>query len=128
MFLNLFIRKASTNAQLSGLGSMLTILKVSANTRYWKYLSDSNMILATFLNPRYKFFFSDISDEPSETALVNMQKLVETFDKWQQAVQSEQEVRRKEEADAFSYYGGTFAGNDSEVDVQLQGNLVNLFS
>lgn len=78
--------------------------------------------------PTIKKIFSDISDEPSETALVNMQKLVETFDKWQQAVQSEQEVRRKEESDAFSYYGGTFAGNDSEVDVQLQGNLVNLFS
>lgn len=53
-FLMLYITKASTNAQFSGLGSMLTSLKASANARFSKYLSNSNIILATFLDPRYK--------------------------------------------------------------------------
>lgn len=125
-FMMLFIGKVSTNAQFSGLSSMLTALKESANTRFSKYLSDSNMTLATFLDPRYKGnFFSDTNDEASETALVNIQKkLVETFEKRQQAVQAEQEVHKEEEAGASSFRGGTSGGNNSEVEnVQLQGNF-----
>ena len=40
-----------------GLGTTLNECQKSANERFQKYLNDKNLILATFLDPRYKYKF-----------------------------------------------------------------------
>ncbi|MPC45197.1 hypothetical protein E2C01_038889 [Portunus trituberculatus] len=84
----------------SGLDSVLTALKVSANARFSTYFSDGNMILGTFLVP---------SDKTSETALVNiLKKLVESYKK-------QQEICEEEEA-TDSNANGSCSGMDAEIE------------
>ena len=80
--MKLFITKASTDSRFSGLGSMLTALKISLDDRFSRFLEDTNMILGTFLDPRYKDDSFQNSDEASETSLTNIKKkLQEVFEK-----------------------------------------------
>ena len=54
-----------------GLGTTLKECKKSANKRFEKYLNDKNLILATFLDPRYKnnFFPNEDADSYFENII-----------------------------------------------------------
>ena len=54
-----------------GLGTTLNKCQESANERFQKYLNDKNLILATFLDPRYKdkFFPGKEADRYCENVI-----------------------------------------------------------
>ena len=54
-----------------GLGTTLNECQKSANERFLKYLNDKNLLLATFLGPRYKnkFFPSKEADSYCENVI-----------------------------------------------------------
>ncbi|XP_065684388.1 zinc finger BED domain-containing protein 4 [Hydra vulgaris] len=54
-----------------GLGTILKECKNSANEKFEKYLNDKNLILATFLDPRYKnnFFPTEVADSYLENII-----------------------------------------------------------
>ena len=53
---NLIIQAEGSNL-FSGLGTTISTTKKSSNERFEKYLTDKNLILASFLDPRYKYTF-----------------------------------------------------------------------
>lgn len=64
VFLNRFVSKASTDPRFSDLSTTLNALKVSLDSRFKRYLKDYNVLLSTFLDPRYKtHFFNDNADD-----------------------------------------------------------------
>ena len=54
-----------------GLGTTLNKCQKSANERFLKYLNDKNLLLATFLDPRYKdkFFPNEEADSYRENVI-----------------------------------------------------------
>ena len=82
---------------LGGIGGTITKLLLEMKARYAIYLDNPNLILATFLDPRYKdhLFKKEASDSPRAPEKVD--KLVmERYFKHEKA-KSEYEAKKKEE-------------------------------
>ena len=66
-----FFESAESNGLFSDLGSTLSAWKSSVELRLSSYISDKNLILATFLNPRFKdkFLEQEYNGKPADEAL-----------------------------------------------------------
>ena len=66
-----FFESAESNGLFSGLGSTLSSWKSSVELRLSSYINDKNLILATFLDPRFKdkFIEQEYNGKPADEAL-----------------------------------------------------------
>ena len=67
----LFLDMGEQQGLFAGLDSILSIWKASFNTRFSSYLKDKNLVLATYLDPRFNTSFLDKGYEyqPVEDAI-----------------------------------------------------------
>ncbi len=93
-FIKMYITKVAAKGLFVGLGSTIIALKNSIETRCSNYTEDKNMILATFLDPRFKKKMFESSNSRTSTdiemllsmmvdtleSMVTKQKLWETGD------------------------------------------------
>lgn len=70
------ITKASSDTRFSGLGSTISAISKSMNSRFAKYEENENLIAATFLDPRYKNTLFRNSEEGSKTHLNSIQNFL----------------------------------------------------
>ncbi len=93
-FIKIYITKVASKGIFGGLGSTIAALKNSIETRCSNYTKDKNMILATFLDPRFKNKMFESSNSGTSTgiemllsmmvdtleSIVTKRKLLETGD------------------------------------------------
>lgn len=90
-FLKHFINKASKDPRFTGLGSTMSALKESLETRFDRYTTDYNVIISTFLDPRFKAdLFETSTSDSCKFKLENIEtELAKTQEKLKQLRASE---------------------------------------
>ncbi len=67
-FIKIYMTKAASTGTFEGLGSTIAALNDSIETRCSNYTNDKNMIIATFLDPRFKSKMFDSFNEDLGTS------------------------------------------------------------
>ena len=81
-FLKLFTEKAKTDIRLTGMKATINSAEASMYEQFEKYNDDDNLILATFLDPRYKMeFFGETNELEGQSNKKNKNYIINSLQK-----------------------------------------------